>query len=133
MTVINNANTYLPPVIQIPSALEITAISQSNPMIVTTSTNTDQSNVYIPGQAVRFNIPVTYGMWQLTNITSVIAAVNGNQLTFNIDSTGFDAFVPPSSGQLQPATLAPSGSRNLQYTNGTSLSVPFQSLNNIGN
>jgi hypothetical protein len=126
------SNTYLPPVIQIPSTLEITAISKSNPMVVTTSMNSDQVNTYIPGQAVKFNIPVTYGMWQLNNMTAVITSVSSNLLTFNINSTNFDTFSIPPSGSLQPASLAPSGSRNLQYSNSTS-QVPFQSLNNIGN
>jgi len=54
MSVPNNANQYLPGVINIPSALEITAITRSNPMVVTTSEDpTTQDNTYIPGQLVQ--------------------------------------------------------------------------------
>lgn len=127
----NNRNTYLPNVIQIPSALEITAISQAFPMVVTTSPNSVQDNTYIAGQTVTFQIPYAYGMWQLNGMTLPISSVNGTLLSFNIDSTNFDAFSVPAGG-TQPASLAPSGSRNLQYNNQTN-QVGFQSLNNIGN
>lgn len=132
MTVPNNANYLLVPVIAIPSALEITAVAQSNPMMVTVSANSDQMNTYIPGQAVKFNVPVTYGMWQLNQMTLPITAISGNVMTFSIDSTIFDPFAIPAEGALQPASLAPSGSRNLQYSNSTN-QVGFQSLNNVGN
>jgi hypothetical protein len=127
----NANNTYLPPVIQIPSCLEITAISQSNPMVITTSTNSDQSNTYIAGQNIKLIIPATWGMWQANQKTAQIVSVNSNQLSVNIDSTQFDAFANPNDGS-GPASLAPSGSKNLQYSN-ISNQVAFQSLNNIGN
>jgi hypothetical protein len=132
MTVPNNANTYLPPVIQIPSALEITAISNSNPMIITTSMNSDQVNTYIPGQKVKLTVPVTFGMWQANNQIAQIIAVNGNELTLNINSINFDPFTIPPPGSLGPASIAPFGSQNLQFSNTTNL-IGFQSANNIGN
>ena len=131
MTIPNNSNEYLAPVIQIPSALEITAITQAIQMVVTTSANTDQSNSYIPGQQVVLTVPYTYGMWQANGLQGVITEVNGSLLTLNINSSSFDTFVIPSPA-LQQASLAPSGSRNLQYSNDTN-KVPFQSLNNRGN
>lgn len=132
MSVPNNANVYLPGTIQIPSALEITAVSRAYPMVVTTSANTvTQSNSYIVGQLVRFNIPYGYGMQQLNGQTLKIFSVSGNDLTFNIDSRNFDAFSVPISGQ-KPASVAPAGSNNLSYSNETN-NVPFQSLNNRGN
>ena len=128
----NVKNPYLAPVIQIPSALEITAISQSNPMVVTVSSNTDQSNTYIPGQNVRLNVPQSYGMWQANGRTGTITAVNGNQITLNIYSANFDPFVIPAGSAAIGASLGPSGSKNLQYNN-TTTQVGFQSLNNQGN
>lgn len=128
-------NQYLPPVIQIPSALTITAISQSSPMLVTTGigNTTTEANTYIPGMAVRLFVPVTYGMIQANNLVGTITAVNGLIFTLNLDSSQFDAFAIPTGNVEQPATLSPAGSRNYQYTNGSSQAVPFQSLNNIGN
>lgn len=125
-------NAYLPPVITIPSALEIIAISQSLPMSITTSADSDQMNVYIPGQTIRLTVPFNYGMYQANGLMGQIQSVTAPSMTVNIDSSGFDPFVVPSSGE-QPASLAPAGSQNLQYMNGTNFSVPFQSLNNIGN
>lgn len=129
-------NSYLPPVIQIPSSLEITAISQSLPMVITVAiqNTTTEVNTYIVGQAVRLFIPYTYGMWQANNLVGTITETNGSQFTLNIDSSQFDPFVVPIGVKVeQPATISPNGSRNYQYTNGSSLVVPFQSYNNIGN
>jgi hypothetical protein len=131
MTIPNNANIYLRPVIAIPSALEITAITQANPMVVTTTMNSDQVNTYIAGQVVALTIPANWGMWQANGLKGQITSVNGANLTLNINSLYFDAFVNPMDGS-GPASLAPSGSRNLQIDNTTG-QVPFQSLNNIGN
>ena len=128
----NVNNPYLSPVIQIPSALSITAISQSNPMVVTTSANSDQTNTYIPGQTVKLNVPKAYGMWQANGLTGTIIAINGNQLSLNINSARYDPFVIPSGSAAIGASLGPSGSRNLQYNNNTN-QVGFQSLNNQGN
>ena len=128
------ANQYLPPVILIPSSLVITSISQSSPMVigVAIGNSTTEANTYIVGMAVRLFVPQTYGMYQANNLVGTITAISGSVFTLNLDSSLFDSFVVPSGNVEQPATIAPNGSRNLQYNNGTDL-VPFQSLNNIGN
>jgi len=128
------ANQYLPPVIQIPSSLLITSISQSSPMVigVAVQNTTTEANTYIVGMAVRLMVPQTYGMYQANNLIGTITEINGLNFTLNLDSSLFDAFVVPSGNVEQPATIAPNGSRNLQYNNSTGV-VPFQSLNNIGN
>lgn len=131
MTYPNNANQYLPPVIQTPSALVITAITQSMPAVVTCVLNTDAANTYIPSQLVKLFIPPNYGMQQMANKTYKIIAVNGLNFSLAVDSTMFDPFVAPSSGE-QPASISPSGSQNLQYNNGTN-KLAFQGLNNNGN
>lgn len=128
------ANQYLRPVIQIPSSLLITNITQSTPMIVSVDIGnpTTEANTYIVGMAIRLFVPVSYGMYQANNLVGTITAINGLNFTLNLDSSLFDPFVIPSGNVEQPATIAPNGSRNLQYNNSTDL-VPFQSLNNIGN
>ena len=128
------ANNYLPPVIQIPSSLLITAITQSLPMVITVAIGNpaSEANTYIPGMNVRLQVPITYGMYQANNLVGTITAITGSNFTLNIDSSQFDAFVVPSGNVEQPATIAPFGSRNLQFSNQTN-QVPFQSLNNIGN
>ena len=133
MTYPNNANTYLPGVIFIPSALLITAVTQANPMVVTFSIPSTGYNSYQPQMLVKFNIPYSYGMQQLNGLTLPIQSIDdtNDTMTFAIDSTYFDPFSIPASGEM-PASLSPSGSRNLQFNNTTNL-VPFQPLNNVGN
>lgn len=128
------ANQYLPPVIQIPSSLQIVNITQSVPMIVSVeiANPSTEANTYIVGMAIRLFVPVTYGMIQANNLVGTITALDGFDFTLNLDSSLFDPFVIPTGNVEQPATIAPFGSRNLQYNNQTDL-VPFQSLNNIGN
>jgi hypothetical protein len=128
------ANQYLPPVILIPSSLAITSITQSAPMVIGVEVQnaTTEANTYIVGMAVRLMVPQSYGMYQANNLVGTITAINGSNFTLNLDSSLFDPFVVPSGNVEQPATIAPNGSRNLQYNNTTDL-VPFQSLNNIGN
>jgi len=131
MTIPNNANVYLPPVVAIPSALEITAITQANPMVISTTMTSDQANTYIAGQVVVLTIPGGWGMWQAQGLKGQIISVNGSNLALNINSTNFDPFVNPNDGS-GPASLAPNGSQNLQFNNFTN-QIGFQSLNNIGN
>ena len=128
------SNQYLKPVIQIPSALEITAISQSLPMTITVQVDNaaSQVNTYIVGMAVKLFVPYNFGMFQANNLVGTITAISGSVFTLNLDSSQFDPFVIPATGE-QPATIAPNGSRNYQFTNGSNQAVPFQSYNNIGN
>jgi hypothetical protein len=129
----NNANTYLPGTIQIPSALNITAITNSYPMEVTVEVNAvTESNSYIVGQVVRLTVPRSYGMFQAHNLQGQIIAIDGLDFSLNLDSRQFDVFAVPEGNVEQPASLAPAGSRNLQFNNSTN-SVPFQSLNDRGN
>ncbi len=133
MTVPNDANTYLPGTIAIPSSLVITAITRALPMVVTASVNpVTASNSYIVGQLVRLTVPASYRMIQANGLVGEIIAINGLNFSLNIDSRQFDTFVVPSGNVEQPASLAPAGSRNLQYSNNTDV-VGFQSLNNRGN
>ncbi len=127
-------NQLLSPVIQIPSSLMITSISQSSPMVIGVSIQnpTTEANTYIVGMSIRLMVPQTYGMYQANNLVGTITQINGSNFTLNLDSSLFDPFVVPTGNVEQPATISPNGSRNLQYNNSTSL-VPFQSLNNIGN
>lgn len=127
-----NNNTYLPGTIFIPSSLTITGITKSFPMVVTISVNVvTEANTYIPGMLVRLLIPYDYGMFQANGLTGQIIEVDDDEITLNIDSTNFDTFTVPEDGE-QPASLSPSGSRNLTYSNETRF-IAFQPLNDRGN
>jgi hypothetical protein len=126
-------NQYLPGTIFTPSSLNIVAITQEMNMKVTCIVNPiTEANIYIPGMLVRLFVPYSYGMYQANNLIGKITEVNGLVFTLNINSSWFDPFVIPSSGE-QPASLAPSGSQNLQFDNTTANIVAFQPLNNQGN
>lgn len=125
-------NQYLPGVIQIPSMLLITGITQSFPMVVTFTVPPTGSNTYQINQLVFLTIPITWGMYQANGLTGKILGVNSSTMALDIDSTNFDVFIDGSSTGETPASLSPAGSRNLEFSNTTS-QVPFQSLNNIGN
>ncbi len=130
--VANNANVYLPGTIQIPSSLELVAATQTNPMEITVSVNsTTASNTYREGQLIKLNIPFGYGMQQANGLVVKILEVSGNNFILDINSSQFDPFSIPASG-TKPASIAPSGSNNLQMSNTTN-QISFQSLNNRGN
>ena len=126
MSILTNqgANVFLPPSPVVPPFLNITAITQSFPMVVTT----DTPNNYQVNQLAIFNVPASYGMPQVNRLTGQIIATDGTHLSFSIDSTLFDPFVIPLSGEM-PATMAPAGSRNYYNTQY----VPFHSQGNFGN
>ncbi len=126
------ANTYLPGTIQIPSSLVITNITRAYPMVITvTVDDVTENNSYQQGQLVRLTVPASYKMTQADGLTGQIVSVISNTIAVDIDSRGFDTFMSVGLPDT-PASLAPAGSRNLQYDNNTR-AVPFQSLNNIGN
>lgn len=125
-------NQYLPGVITTPSQLLIVGITQSCPMQITFTVPGDSANTYIPGMLVHLFVPRTWGMYQADNLVGKILTIGSSNMTLNIDSTNFDPFVDGSSSVESPASLSPYGSHNLQYDNSTN-SVPFKSLNNIGN
>lgn len=126
-----SANTFLPPAITIPGSLIITAISQGYPMQVTFTD--DDENTYIPGQLVKLFIPSSYGMQQANGLQGRIMTIIDNVFYLDIDSTYFDIFSVPSGILIpQPASMAPAGSRNLEYNNDANR-VGFQNLFNSGN
>lgn len=101
-------------------------------MVLTATVPTTGSNTYIVGQQVRLNIPYSYGMPQANGLIGQIMAINGLNFTIDINSSGFDPFAIPGSTAEAPASMAPSGSRNVEYNNSTN-QLAFQPLNNIGN
>jgi len=127
-------NLYLPPVIQIPSSLLITAITNSLAMVVTVEIGNEstEANTYIAGMAIKLFVPISYKMFQANGLVGNILSINGNDFTLDINSSTFDVFQIPTGLSVNPASISPAGSRNYQYTNNSG-PVAFHSLNNIGN
>lgn len=124
-------NIYLAPSPVVPGKLLITAITQTNPMVVTITNSI--YNTYIVGMLTTLTVPPQYGMFQANELTGEIIRISGTNFTLNINASGFDAFaIPPVSypPPSRPASLAPAGSRNIYNTTVE----PFRSLNgNVGN
>lgn len=72
----------------------IASITNSNPMIVTTTVDHD----YPAGVIVSFLIPDRFGMKILNDIKAQVIAVTADTLTVAVDSLMFDAFAYPTLG-----------------------------------
>lgn len=125
-----NANTYLPGVVTIAGYLLISNMTKATYMVVTIVDS--NQNTYITGQLVYLSVPNSYGMYQANGLTGKILAINGLDFTLDINSTQFNPYITPSVTQERPASLAPAGSRNIEFSNSTNR-LAFQSLNNTGN
>ncbi len=114
-----------------PSFLYVTNVSQAAQAVVTVS----QANSVYLGQKLEFTIPGSFGMVQLNNfnqpqnlpsvVTSIIDAYN---FTINVNSSGFSAFVFPTS-VMSPtaqlfATVAPAG-QSTQYNFTTGIQTGY--------
>jgi hypothetical protein len=71
----------------------IEAISQSNPVSVTTTF----AHGYISGTIVRLDIPSIDGMPQINQMTGTITVTGASTFTMPIDSTKFQPFSIPTS------------------------------------
>ena len=112
----------------------ITAIANSNPMVVTTAS----PHNCLAGLNVSFLIPVQFGMYQLNILNGTVLSVTSNTLTISIDSLGFSPFayplnlpkaytpptvIPNSSSYAPPPSALPYGNQNAFegtiYNNGS--------------
>lgn len=94
-----------------PAMRIITNITNSNPVIITTSFD----NSYITGTIVRIDMPFQdgyypWGMQQINTQTGTITVINTTQFSMDIDSTLYDPFVTPTvpgSGVIRFTTQLP--------------------------
>jgi hypothetical protein len=115
-----------------PGARPIAYITQANPAKVYFF----RPNDFTPGEIVDFQIPVPYGMINLSNLTKaspagaprVLVVTNTateSSITINVDTTGFPAFVYPTSATVQggpsPATCFPAGSGIVPYNGSATI------------
>lgn len=105
-----------------PQTLYVTGISSAAQAVVTTSI--DPSLYYVVGNKVHFSVPLSFGMFQMNQLTGTILAINAvaasgsvgaYNMTIDIDTTSFTPFAFPAStgSPTAPlfATLAPAGSQ----------------------
>lgn len=67
------------------------------------------------GESVSFRVPAAYGMSEINDMKATVTAVGTYTITVNIDSSGFTAFLPPTSAVyaagVSPAMVVPEGAR----------------------
>lgn len=104
-----------------PAMRIVTAISQSNPCVITTSF----AHQYDSGIIVRFDIPLANGMQQLIGtsvnpLTFAITITGNSTFTVPVDSTKYQAFV-----NNECAMVVPVGELNSQLTDATRNVLPY--------
>ena len=86
-------------------------ITQATSAVVSVSVAHDFS----VGEAVSLRVPTAYGMSEMNNQEGTVTAVGTYTITVNIDSSGFTAFLPPTSAAyaagVSPAMILPAGAR----------------------
>lgn len=77
-----------------PRKVQITGISQANPMVVSVSENHD----YVVGGIIKLSVPTEFGMTEADGIQAEITAIGTNTITLgSVDSTAFTAFAFPAT------------------------------------
>jgi hypothetical protein len=87
----------------LPAFRFISAISQTNPMVITTTVD----HLFGNGLIVRLTIPPQYGMTQADGLSGTVTVLSSNTCSLNIDATLFSAFVVPSGLQQVQAQIIP--------------------------
>lgn len=100
-----------------PGSKIISAISNANPGIVTTSTN----HGYLDGLYVRLNIPIADGMQQVNGNVYLITILTPTTFSIGVDTSKFDVF--SLSSAVQSAQVIPVGEvattlKNLEKNQG---------------
>lgn len=86
----------------------IEAVTNALQMVVTTTENSN----YIAGININFVVSSLFGMIELNNITALVTAVSGKDITTNIDSRNFRPFVVPPGlpNAVTPPVVVPAPS-----------------------
>ncbi len=104
-----------------PAMRIVTAISQTNPAVVTTSF----AHQYVDGIIVRLDVPLANGMQQISsipfpNVSYPITVTGNSTFTVNVDATKFEAFV-----NNECCCVVPVGELNSQLNAATQNVLPY--------
>lgn len=84
-----------------PAMRQVTAITQANPALVTTSFNHN----YFTGDIVRIVIPIDQGMRQMNQRYAPITVLSPTTFSLPIDSTNFEALTIPANAVQAPQAI----------------------------
>ena len=104
----------------IPNLQYISDITQSNPAVVTFTTETN----FTVAEWISFRIPPANGMIQLNNQKAQILAIDGTEVTIEVDTTNFYPFISVQDNQV-PCVAVPAGSGIIQGTTTVTLEDAF--------
>ncbi len=99
-----------------PAMRIVTAITQSNPAVVTTSFN----HQYASGIIVRLDIPLENGMQQISGIQYPITVTGSTTFSVDVDSSNFQAF---TNNECTP--VVPVGEINSLLNQATRNVLPY--------
>jgi hypothetical protein len=99
-----------------PAMRIVTAITNANPAVVTTSF----AHQYISGTQVRLYIPQIDGMPQIAGIVYPLTVISPTTFSLPVDSTKFQAFTNNAYAQVIPV-----GELNSQFTAATVNILPY--------
>ena len=108
----------------LPAMRIITAITQSNPIEITTSFN----HLYLNGCIVRLDIPQADGMQQANQMFGPLTVTSATTFTLPFDSTLFEPFSIPVAPLPQVNTCAmsvPIGESNLNLDSAVQNVLPY--------
>lgn len=101
----------------------ITDITKAQHAVVTFTSNHD----YTDGEIVSFRVSKEFGMYQINNQHARVLSHTDDTITVEIDTTGYDSFIYPVSGEVTPPVVVPSSSGIIpgQYTATMNLEDSF--------
>lgn len=114
--------SYPKPVYQ-PAMRVISAITNSNPVVITTTL----PHQYIDGLIVRMDMPQSSGMQQINQQSGVVTVTSPTTFSLPIDSTNYDPFMLPNSFPpgYQDAQVVPFGEINSTLYGATKNVLPY--------
>jgi len=80
----------------IPNRQQVSAITQANPGVVTTT----EDHGYETGYKVRFFFPLNVGMNELKDKVVTITKIDATSFSIGVDTSNFDVFSPVGTSQL---------------------------------
>lgn len=84
----------------------VTGITNAKNAVVTC----DSDHNFSDGEIVSFRVTPPYGMFEMNNLKSRVIEHTSDTITVEIDSSSWNSFIYPASGDNTPPTVIPSAS-----------------------